>query len=235
MKKICPICKKSAKFYYNSGIKKTKKDGKEVCEKVKKRNDFVTNSSSSSYIIGKTEDTSVTREVVYQFIKRLYKELIENPDTEEFGYYSYSDFEWLKCETYEEYEAYWLDKFSQKKEGGLHAPFTIADFSQTQDVNWVHEGRGKGKHDIDSDTEVLVWYHDYAYAAFRCDGFCNMCENAKDCIPMQEEIKRRQIPEERACLYLLGRICIYSEDCFMPNYVQEKLCFVAEYACTHMG
>ena len=207
---------------------------------MKKRNDFVTNSSSSSYIIGKTEDNTVTKEVVYQLVKRLYQQLLDDPDINdetEANRYSEETFAWLVCETYEDYEAYWLVKMEAEEEKGryIHAPFTIADFAETKDVHWLHEGGEKRPHEINSDTEVLNWYYDYAYAAFHCEDFCNMCEEAKECIPIQEEIKKRNIPEEKACLYLLGRICIYSEECYMPLFVEEKLCSIAEYACRHMG
>ena len=40
---------------------------------------------------------------------------------------------------------------------------------------------------------------------------------------------------DKACLFLLGRICIHSECGYIPEYVVEKLSEVSEYACNHMG
>ena len=52
---------------------------------------------------------------------------------------------------------------------------------------------------------------------------------------MEEYMKQNHIPKEKACLYILGRICIYSECGFIPYDIQEELYKISEFACRHMG
>lgn len=49
------------------------------------------------------------------------------------------------------------------------------------------------------------------------------------------EVSLEGIPESKAYLHLLGRICIYSECGYISDYVVKKLSEVAEYSCNHMG
>lgn len=44
---------------------------------MKRRSDFVTNSSSSSFILGTKDDDTVTKDSVYSIIRNLYLEYIE--------------------------------------------------------------------------------------------------------------------------------------------------------------
>lgn len=229
---------------------------------------FVTNSSSSSFIIGKKDDTNVTVEFVYQLVRDLYLDMIKNRDAlieyvneypdlglvyvketennyghfkfkndkkenwernrlirkqieKDFGISDYDYFsekyDWLKCETYDEYEKYWLNDESDDVIN--HAPFTIADFTESKEINLVHLGKYKGKiskelHDIGYTSEVVNWYYDYIEEAFDNE-FCSTCSDYKWCHESNKEkcdktrSSIKDIPKEKACLYLLGRVCVY--------------------------
>ena len=67
--------------------------------------------------------------------------------------------------------------------------------------------------------------------------------NASDCLRKMmflvlDECKENHkliFPKDKACLYLLGRVCVCSECGYIPDCVVEKLGDISEYWCKHMG
>ena len=177
---------------------------------MKIRTDFVTNSSSSSFIIGK-HDEDITVDTVFNMLKGLYQEYLDKRDALKvdcdkfgivwvegdgfqfkegkpwdkkneqinkqieriYGINTWDAFhwptEWMSCETYKDYEKYWLRKYNEEKEAkekgekvrGNYAPFSIADFSKPADFYALEDGsyclEGK-KSTKASQSDIFGWY-----------------------------------------------------------------------------
>lgn len=223
---------------------------------MKKRLGHVTNSSSSSFIIGKAGDNTITVEFAYSLIRDLYLDMINskqklidhisnNPKypvtydgkdfhiksndlknyieiremvERDFGIslcYSFNfDYEWTACETYKDYEMYWMNKFNNSEKGTrLYAPFTIIDLENENEVFWPHISSVKNIHreihDVSKDSELFEWYEEEEDFDLVYDEY-NVCKR-------------------------LGRVCIYSECGYIHQDVVEKLCDISELSCNHMG
>lgn len=109
-----------------------------------------------------------------------------------------------------------------------------------------------------AESAVLEWYYDYITEAFQrakpekykgievstlpfekgSDSSMDAFEKRKMKEQFErvvERIKTEDIPFENACLYLMGKYCIYSEDCYIPYVVAELLNKQALFGCNHMG
>ena len=246
---------------------------------MKIRNDFVTNSSSSSFIIGKHDDTTVTIDSVFQMIRTLHIEFKECQErlqqlsgctnsihrsvfSNSFSYDTASDGPVLLFG--EQYEA---DKFDRSHIH--HATIIVAPALYDQLNSFCDE------HD------TCDWY--FEYSDDEIDGWWDRCETyedylaeckAQDILPpfviadfsnpvldtpllddttdsgnwilhyyhshdsdrILRRIQNKQIPEEQACLYLLGKICVYANECHhFYEYIADQLAKQSTYYSKHMG
>lgn len=185
---------------------------------MKIRSDFVTNSSSSSFIIRPSSQYK-TKEDIYKLIRRSYQELcdiihraeedlgckisdidfktkykMEEDFENKYGisiydtYLRESDIEWMKYNSYAEFEKYQEEKNAGKDH--FHWTYEILDLSDSYS---------------ESCCEVIDWYLD------------------EDGIAKYDSFK-------------FGNLCVYrGEDGGFPEYVRNKLIEECDLWCGHMG
>ena len=113
------------------------------------------------------------------------------------------------------------------------------------------------------DSEVLGWYYYDVEEAFRrantekykgiepskCyyeSDYCTNYGTDEKSTMYREEVKRNfdelvqrikdeNIEPENACLYLLGKYCVFSEELYLPPLVMYMLSLESNFSCGHMG
>lgn len=162
---------------------------------------------------------------------------------DKFGIITYgylADDEWLKCMSYQEYQDYWIDKMSNSDDEYYpYAPFTIYDYSKNIPIMMLHGGKELldwvNKYG-DSNDENLNYYFSYiddAFDGIKYDTTMGIERGRYELY--QKLIETENIPKDKACLYILGKICVDSESGNMPEYVVDKLRDISRYGCNHMG
>lgn len=241
---------------------------------MKCRKGFVTNSSSSSFIIGMADDDSVTKDVVFELIRDLYRDYFKNRDNaiqflkenhikcyynKEKGSFNIEynmdkfqeinniiinsfdislldrfdyDIGWLSCNSYQEYEEYWIEKAKEGKEEGKYypAPFNIFDYIKD---DFIKESTSEHSIKIDKTEHswILRYYYpasDYFYdESLSCENCCKKewCKDEikKNCEQARERIKKENIQPNKLCEVLLGKICVLSVSGRMPFAIEEQL------------
>lgn len=154
------------------------------------------------------------------------------------------NYDWLNCNSYQEYEDFWVHKINNS-DTYCHAPFSIYDFLKNKEIYYLENGGSisneieKEKCAVDHTSDVLQWYFPY-FDEVMDDVQCDECSNKgwcdkEECHYNYRVVHDIKFEKGKECLYFLGKICISSECGYIPDYIVRKLSLVSEYSCNHMG
>lgn len=217
------------------------------------RTDFVTNSSSSSFILAK-QDERVSQDYVYQTMRELYRTWASKVQCMLTYCKQHPEVYTVDNNRVSIKAQYWTPEWNNAQEQ-LHKQFGIDTFEYTdRDTDWVEtcatyddfltyfagknppftilDLQSQDVDDQDNITEVLGWYM-YCFGNENM-GKCTRCADKRYC-DMYESHKKLIAKSTEKVLSNLGQFCICSECGWIPEAIVEQLVDKSTLACNHMG
>lgn len=230
---------------------------------MKCRTDFVTNSSSSSFILGKKDD-DISVDTVYSIIRDLYVEycsqktkLIEYiKSVPNFGlHYNEKKGElYFKSDSLRSYNRQTIDNFLQSEFGisteeSFHYDVSWLDCKTYEEYERYWINRIKTKYLAapfsigDFSKDKIIKIHNGETESTELDGSSYSLvfnwyydfhyPNLKE--SLMDLRNKNSDAYKSACLNILGKICVFSDYGCIPYYVVSRLGKFCTYCCDHMG